>query len=168
MAGKKKTESGDMLNSLLNIPQQRKLIDGVDMKKPVNEAGMASFLSIKRRMIEAWRRSEGVKGDDWDVFGDDVCLTRKGAIQCAGDLGRGISIQNALSWVYTQQAGHRVMMKGMCSNPRVVRAVKLSDGLLVIVRVRNPNDYPAGAEFMALDDGTGGYSAPGNFNRKGW
>lgn len=168
MAGKKKVNVEDLFKNILNTPQKRKLIEGVDMKRPVNEAGMASFLSVKRRMIEAWRRSEGVKGEDWDVFGGDVCLKIKGAIQCAGDLGKRISIQNALNWVYTKQAGHRVMMKGMCSNPRVVRAVKLSDGLLVIVRVRNPNDYPTGAEFMALDDGTGGYSAPGNFNRKGW
>ena len=165
---RKKKDVADLFNEILNMPAPRKLIEGIDMKKPVNEFAMASFLSIHRRRVEAWRRSEGVKGIDWDVFGGDVCLTRKGAIQCALDLGHGISVQNACSWAYTQQAGHRVMMKGTCPNPRVVKAVKLSDGLLVVVRVRNPMDYPIGAEFMALDNGTGGYADPGNFNRKGW
>jgi hypothetical protein len=60
------------------------------------------------------------------------------------------------------------MMRGVCPNNRIVKAVRLSDGLLVVARVRNPLDYPNGGEFMAIacDDGT--YLTQGTFDRRGW
>jgi hypothetical protein len=158
----------DFVAQLKEHPGQMKLIEKEDMLAPVNETVFASFIGMPRRRVEAWRRGLGKKGEDWVLVGGDAVLTRQGAIQCAGQFGRGISVQNACSWPYVKREGHRVMMKGTCPNPRVVRAVRLSDGLLVVVRVRNPLEYPMGCEFMAQDNGQGGYVSPGNFDRRGW
>jgi hypothetical protein len=158
----------DFVAKLKENPAQLKLAEAADLMEPVNERAFASFIGVPRRRVEAWRREKGAAGEHYVKVGGDTVLTRKGAIQCAGEMGRGISVQNAVSFVYVKPQGHRVMMKGTCPNPRVVRAVKLSDGLLVVVRVRNPMEYPMGCEFTALDNGQGGYSAPGNFDRRGW
>ena len=159
----------DFVKDLEEIPKQKELLKEYDMALPIGEAAFAVFMGVARRRVEEWRRKFGKKGEHWDVFGGDVSLTRLGAIQCAGELGRGISVQNACSMPYVKREGHRCMMKGTCPNPRVVRAVKLSDGLIVIVRVRNPMDYPIGFEFMAVDNGIGGYvAASGQVDRRGW
>lgn len=140
----------------------------VDMLEPINETAMASFLSIQRRRIEGWRREQGKKGEHWVEIKGDVTLTRKGAILCAQDLGFGISPKNACSWPYLARQGFRLMMRGVCLNNRIVKAVRLTDGLLVVARVRNPLDYPMAGEFMAIacDDGT--YLTQGTFDRRGW
>lgn len=140
----------------------------VDMLAPVNEAAMASFLAFQRRKVEAWRRERGEKGVHWVEVKGDVTLTRKGAIQCALDLGAGISVQNAVSWPYIARDGVRLMMRGVCTNNRIVKAVRLSDGLLVVARVRNPLDYPNGGEFMAIPCDNGTYLTQGTFDRRGW
>jgi hypothetical protein len=140
----------------------------VDMLEPVNESAMASFLAFQRRKVEAWRRERGEKGLHWVEVKGDVTLTRQGAIACALDLGHGISVKNTISWPYAARDGVRLMMRGVCPNNRIVKAVRLSDGLLVVARVRNPLDYPNGGEFMAIacDDGT--YLTQGTFDRRGW
>lgn len=163
-----KKQEDDLVTELEKNQAQMKLMEREDMTLPVNETGFASFIGVARRRVEQWRREKGVPGEHWIKLEGDVVLTRKGAIQCAGEFGRGISVQNALSFTYVKPQGHRVMMKGTCPNPRVVKAVRLSDGLLVVVRVRNPLEYPISAEFMALDNGTGGYVSPGNFDKRGW
>ena len=139
-----------------------------DMLAPVNEQVMASFLGLPRRKVEAWRRERGQKGEHWVEVKRDVALTRKGAILCASDLGHGISVNNTVNWPYIEREGVRLMMRGMCANPRIVKAVRLIDGLLVVARVRNPADYPAGCEFMALESQDGTYITQGTFDRRGW
>lgn len=140
----------------------------LDPLQPVNEVVFAAFISVQRRRVEAWRRERGEKGVHWVVIDGDCSLTRKGAIQCALDLGHGISMQNAVSWPYKRMEGFRMIMRGLYRNNRVVKAVRLVDGLTVVVKVKDCMDYPINGEFMAFLGADRVYTAFGPFNRRGW
>ena len=140
----------------------------LDPLQPVNEVVFAAFISVQRRRVEAWRRERGEKGVHWVVIDGDCSLTRKGAIQCALDLGHGISMQNAVSWPYKHMDGFRMIMRGLYRNNRVVKAVRLVDGLTVVVKVKDCMDYPINGEFMAFLGADRVYTAFGPFNRRGW
>lgn len=160
--------SENALELIAEIPEQKKAMKKADMLAPVNEVAFASFIAVQRRRVEAWRRERGQKGVHWEVFGGDCSLTRKGAIQCALDLGHGISVQNTVSWPYRQREGERMIMRGLYRNNRVVKAVRLTDGLTVVVKVKDCMDYPINGEFMAFMGADRVYTASGPFDRRGW
>lgn len=160
--------SDDATEQLKMFPDQAKVIKKTDMLAPVNEVAFAAFIAVQRRRVEAWRRERGERGVHWIVIDGDCSLTRKGAIQCAKDLGHGISVQNAISWPYNPREGKRMIMRGLCLNNRVVKAVRLEDGVMVIVKVKDCMDYPIHGEFMAFMGADRVYTAFGPFERRGW
>lgn len=158
----------DAVEQLMIYPEEAKRIRKTDMLTPVNEVAFAAFIAVQRRRVEAWRRERGERGLHWVVIDGDCSLTVKGAIQCALDLGHGICVQNARSWAYTPRQGNRMIMRGMFRNNRVVKAVRLEDGVTVVVRVKDCMDYPINGEFMAFMGADRVYTALGTFDRRGW